>query len=191
MLIGYARVSSTDQNLDLQHDALKKAGCEKIYTDRTSGWKTDRPGLKEALGQLTKGDVLVIWKLDRLGRSVIGLSQLVNDLSGRGIGFQSLSDNVSTTTPAARAFFHITAAFAELERDLIRERTRAGLAAARERGRVGGRPRKMTPAKIEAAKKLIATGMPMQDVADAVGVSYPTLYHWLPASQRAESGVTA
>jgi DNA invertase Pin-like site-specific DNA recombinase len=184
MRIGYARVSTGDQSLDLQLDALKKSGCKRIFTDQASAMKDDRPGLSDALSHLRHGDVLVIWKLDRLGRTVKGLVAFVADLQGRGVQFQSLTDNIETSTPAGRFFFHIMASLAQMERELLAERTQAGLAAARRRGRVGGRKRRMTPGKVESARTLLKDGMSRQDVARNLGVSIPTLYRWVPASSR-------
>jgi len=184
MRIGYARVSTAEQSLDLQLDVLKKAGCRRIFTDTASATRADRPGLAEALSHLRGGDALVIWKLDRLGRTVKGLIDLVADLQGRGIQFRSLTDGIDTTTPAGRFFFHVMASLAEMERELLAERTRAGLAAARRRGRLGGRKRRMTPGKVESARKLLKDGMLPRDVAQSLGVSIPTLYRWVPASSR-------
>jgi DNA invertase Pin-like site-specific DNA recombinase len=141
MLIGYARVSTQDQNLDLQVEALKKIGCEKIFKEIVSGVKTDRESLNETFSYLRSGDSLVVWRLDRLGRTLKQLIELINSLKEKGIGFVSITEAIDTTTPTGQFFFHITAAFAELERDLIRERTKAGLASARARGRKGGRPK--------------------------------------------------
>jgi DNA invertase Pin-like site-specific DNA recombinase len=140
MKIGYARVSTRDQNLDLRADALKQAGCERIYRDVASGSKTARPALDELLGQLRTGDVLVIWKLDRMGRSLAHLVELVGDLARRKVGLLSLNDPVDTTSAQGRLVFNLFASLAEFERELIRERTQAGLSAARARGRVGGTP---------------------------------------------------
>jgi DNA invertase Pin-like site-specific DNA recombinase len=182
MQIGYARVSTQDQNLALQKTALNEAGCEKIFEDQSSGHKMDRPGLAQALEQLRPGDTLVIWKLDRLGRSLKHLITLVEDLSARGVNFRSLTDNIDTTTTAGRFFFHVMVSLAQMERELIVERTRAGLKAARDMGRVGGRRRLMTASKIEAARQLLAGGTPAREVAANLGVSVPTLYRHLPAS---------
>jgi DNA invertase Pin-like site-specific DNA recombinase len=182
--IGYARVSTPDQNLAMQLDALKKAGCTRIFTDHLSGVQVDRPGLKEALAQLREADTLVVWKLDRLGRSVKGLVDLVNDLEAQKVHFQSLTDGIDTKTPAGRFFFHVMASLAQMERELILERTRAGLLAARRQGRVGGRKRRMTDGKVQAARKLLAGGTPPQEVAHSLGVSVPTLYRWVPAASR-------
>jgi DNA invertase Pin-like site-specific DNA recombinase len=177
-------VSTEDQNLELQLGALKKAGCTKVFTDRTSGAGADRPGLKEALSHLRETDTLVVWKLDRLGRSVKGLVDLVMSLGNQQVHFKSLTDSIDTKTPAGRFFFHVLASLAQMERELIVERTRAGLEAARRQGRVGGRKRLMTDKKLNAAKKLLGSGTPPQEVAQNLGISVPTLYRWLPASSR-------
>src|SRR3954467_3250206 len=140
MRIGYARVSTLDQNLDLQEDALKAAGCEKIYTDKAGGTRAERPGLERALADLRAGDRLVVWKLDRLGRSLRHLIETVTALRDRGVGFQSVQEAIDTTTSGGKLIFHVFGALAEFERDIIRERTLAGLAAARARGREGGPP---------------------------------------------------
>lgn len=184
MRIGYARVSTHDQNLDLQTDALQKIGCERIYEDKISGTKRNRPGLDRALEHLREGDTLVVWKLDRLGRSVKDLVELVSDLEKRGIHFQSTTDAIDTSTPAGRFFFHVMASLAQMERELLVERTRAGLDAARAQGRIGGRKRLMTDSKIDAAKKLLESGTLPKDVAANLGVSVPTLYRWIPASSK-------
>jgi DNA invertase Pin-like site-specific DNA recombinase len=182
MLIGYARVSTQDQNLDLQIEALSKAGCKKIFDDKVSGSRAERPGLTKALEMLREGDTLVVWKLDRLGRSVKNLVDLVGELHKQGVQFKSLTDSIDTGTPSGRFFFHVMASLAEMERELTVERTRAGLEIARQLGRRGGRKRQMTDSKIESAKKLLSGGMPPRDVAKNLGVSVPTLYRWVPAS---------
>jgi DNA invertase Pin-like site-specific DNA recombinase len=182
MLIGYARVSTGDQNLDLQLEALKKAGCEEIFKDAISGTRSKRPGLDKALELLRKDDTLVVWKLDRLGRSVKHLVNMVGELREKGVQFKSLTDSIDTGTPSGRFFFHVMASLAEMERELTVERTRAGLEAARKLGRKGGRRRKMTDSKLESAKKLLLNGVPPKDVAKNLGVSVPTLYRWIPAS---------
>jgi DNA invertase Pin-like site-specific DNA recombinase len=182
MLIGYARVSTQDQNLNLQTEALISAGCQKVFDDKISGSQSERPGLAKALEMLRDGDTLVVWKLDRLGRSVKNLVDLVGQLQKQGIQFKSLTDAIDTSTPSGRFFFHIMASLAEMERELTVERTRAGLEVARQLGRKGGRKRQMTESKIESAKKLLANGVPPRDVAKNLGVSVPTLYRWIPAS---------
>jgi len=154
MLIGYARVSTSDQRLDLQQDALRGAGCERIFTDSVSGAKTERLGLTAALDACRAGDILVVWKLDRLGRSLAHLVATVEDLAGRSVGFRSLQEQLDTTTAGGKLIFHLFASLAEFERDLIRERTPAGLTAARARGRNGGRPKGVDEKKRKAAVAL-------------------------------------
>jgi DNA invertase Pin-like site-specific DNA recombinase len=171
-----------DQNLELQIDALTKAGCKKIFDDKISGSRAERPGLTKALDMLREDDTLVVWKLDRLGRSVKNLVNLVGELHKQGVQFKSLTDAIDTGTPSGRFFFHVMASLAEMERELTVERTRAGLEVARQLGRKGGRKRQMTDSKIESAKKLLANGVPPRDVAKNLGVSVPTLYRWIPAS---------
>jgi DNA invertase Pin-like site-specific DNA recombinase len=182
MLVGYARVSTVDQSLDHQLSALEEVGCEKLYQDQISGTKANRPGLTMALEVLRKNDTLVVWKLDRLGRTVKGLIDLVNQLHQKEIHFKSITDNVDTSTPAGCFFFHVMASLAQMERELMAERTKAGLAAAKAKGIVGGRKRKMTQSKIESAKQLLASGTLPKDVAQNLGISVPTLYRWIPAS---------
>jgi len=182
MLIGYARVSTQDQNLDLQIEALTRAGCKKVFDDKISGSRAERPGLAKALEMLRDDDTLVVWKLDRLGRSVKNLVDLVGELHKRGIQFKSLTDAIDTGTPSGRFFFHVMASLAEMERELTIERTRAGLEVARQLGRKGGRKRQMTDSKIESARKLLANGVPPREVAKNLGVSVPTLYRWIPAA---------
>ncbi|UYM15956.1 recombinase family protein [Endozoicomonas euniceicola] len=184
MKIGYARVSSKDQDLSLQRKALTEAGCTKIYEDKVSGTQSSREGLKLALEVLREGDTLVVWKLDRLGRSARHLITLVNELEQQSCHFVSLTDNINTGTTAGRFFFHVMASLAQMERELIVERTKAGLEAARLQGRVGGRKRQMTDSKIESAKRLLTDGIPPKEVAENLGVSVPTLYRWIPASSR-------
>lgn len=187
MLIGYARVSTQDQNLELQKDALEKVGCEKIFTDIASGAKTERNGLEEALAYLRGGDVLVVWKLDRLGRSLKHLIEVVNDLSEKNIGFQSLQEKIDTTTSGGKLIFHIFASLAEFERDLIRERTQAGLNAARARGRLGGRPPVMDEKKLSMAKVLLNdSNNSIKDVCETLSVSKATLYRYLKKSKESE-----
>ncbi len=182
MFIGYARVSTTDQDLSLQKEALEKAGCEKIYEDEMSGTKDNRPGLNKALEILRAEDTLVVWKLDRLGRSVKSLIELVSNLNSKNIHFKSLTDSIDTSTPSGRFFFHVMASLAQMERELIVERTKAGLNVARKLGRVGGRKRIMTDSKLLSAKKLLNSGAHPKDVAKDLGVSIATLYRWIPAT---------
>ncbi len=177
MLIGYARVSTADQSLDPQINALNAAGCEKLFTDTASGGRMDRTGLKDALSHLRAGDVLVVWKLDRLGRTTRGMLEFASDLETRKVGLKSLTDHIDTTSAAGRMFFTLMSAFAEMERELIRERTRAGLEVARSRGRKGGRPPALSPAQIEAAKIMLKDpSMTAVAVAKAFAVSKTTLY---------------
>ncbi len=177
MNIGYARVSTQDQNLDLQNDALRAAGCENIYTDKMSGAKTKRPGLEEILGFIRKGDTLVVWRLDRLGRSLKHLIQVLNQLEERGVYFKSIQESLDTSTPGGKLIFHVFGALAEFERDIIKERTLAGLAAARARGRKGGRPRKLTKKQITMAKQLMGDqSIPIDEICKTMGVSKATLY---------------
>lgn len=180
MLIGYARVSTEDQNLELQLQALQSASCDRIFSDKKSGRQKERKGLEDALSHVRPGDTLVVWKLDRLGRTVKQLVDLVTDLERDGINFKSLTDNIDTTTSAGRFFFHLMASLAQMERELIGERTKAGLAAAKRLGRHGGRRRSMTDDKIESAEKLLLTGMLPRQVAKSLGVSLATLYRWIP-----------
>ncbi len=179
MLIGYARVSKDEQNPDLQMDALKAAGAERIFTDKISGAKADRKGLADALSHARKGDVLTVWKLDRLGRSTLQLMILLNDLHQREIEFKSLTEGIDTTTPMGRFYFTMSSALAQLERDRLIERTRAGLAVAKARGRNGGRKPKLTAEQIEMARGLLDGGKPPREVAKAFGVGRTTLYRSL------------
>ena len=182
-LIGYARVSSTDQNLDLQVDALTKAGCGRVFTEKASGALDERPELARMLDHLRDSDTLVVYRLDRLGRNLRHLIDLVGELDTRGVAFRSLSEGIDTGTPGGSFVFHLFGALAEFERELIRERTNAGLAAARARGRKGGRPRKMTPEKIGVARSMYESKEhTLQAIADTVGVSRATLYRTLKAA---------
>jgi len=182
MLIGYARVSTQDQTLDLQTDALTQAGCEKIFTDTTSGAKSERPGLQEAINHLRVGDTLVVWRLDRLGRTLKHLIATIAELSDKGIGFRSLQENMDTTTSGGKLIFHIFGALAEFEREVIKERTIAGLQAARARGRLGGRPKLQSrdPKKIALARQLYEGGnMPVQEICDTLHIPRATLYRYV------------
>lgn len=177
MRIGYARISTDEQNLDLQLAALEGAGCGRIFEDRgVSAGAHRRPGLSEALSSLTDGDVLVVWKLDRLGRSLGQLVGLLDDLGRRGVGFGSITEAIDTTTAGGRLVFHMMAALAEFERSVIVERTRAGMSAARRRGKRLGRPAKLTPERLEHARALVATGEhTRRSVAALLGVDESTL----------------
>ncbi len=182
MLIGYARVSTLDQRLDLQQDALRAAGCERIFTDTASGAKTARPGLAAALEACRAGDILVVWKLDRLGRSLAHLVATVQALAVGGIGLRSLQEQLDTTTSGGKLIFHIFASLAEFERDLIRERTNAGLAAARARGRKGGRPKGVNEKKRKAAVALKRDPQySIKEICEIVGISRNTYYKYTRA----------
>jgi DNA invertase Pin-like site-specific DNA recombinase len=186
--IGYARVSTLDQNLALQQDALRGEGCEKIFIEQISGAVTDRPALREALDYARSGDTLIVWKLDRLARSMKQLIETIEGLRLRGIGFRSVTEAIDTTTAQGVLVFHMFSALAEFERALIRERTRAGLAAAKRAGRTGGRPPKLTMDDLDVARTLLANpDIPVADVADRLGVSPATLYRYLPAAKAANS----
>lgn len=178
-LIGYARVSTSEQNPALQRHALRQAGCESVFEDLVSGARTERPGLGEALAYLRRGDTLVVWKLDRLGRSMAHLIETVRDLDQRGVGFRSLTEGVDTTTPGGTLVFHIFGALAQFERDLIRERTAAGLKAAEARGRKGGRKPVVTPDRLARARAHIAAGLTVREAAARVKVGKTALYRAL------------
>lgn len=190
MNIGYARVSTTDQKLDLQLDALHQAGCIKIFTDELSAVKADRPGLQAALDFLREGDTLVVWRLDRLGRSVKDLIQIVEGLRQDGVQFSTLTENIDTSTPSGEMVFHVIAALAQFERGIIRERTKAGLVAARSRGRVGGRKKALTPAEIKMIASLMQNRTTsVQDVLKRFGISKATLYRYVgPNGEVRQSG---
>jgi DNA invertase Pin-like site-specific DNA recombinase len=184
MLVGYARVSTQDQKPELQRDALTAAGCEKLFEEKASGAQRDRPQLMAALDFMRTGDTLVVWKLDRLARSIKQLIETVEALEERGIGLRSITEAIDTTTSGGKLIFHIFAALAEFERSIIRERTTAGLLAARERGRIGGRPPALSDADIAAAKALLADpNITTKDVAKRMNVSLSTLYRHLPAAR--------
>jgi DNA invertase Pin-like site-specific DNA recombinase len=183
MLIGYARVSTNEQNLDLQLDALKKEGVEepRIFTDKVTGTKAERPGLTDALSHLRAGDTLVVWRLDRLARSLSNLIELVNRLAGQGIAFRSLTERIDTSSATGKLVFHIFGALAEFERNLIKERTLAGLSAARARGRMGGRPRLNPKAgKVALARKLYADkSNAISEICKTLHISRATLYRYI------------
>jgi len=183
MLIGYARVSTAEQNLDLQTDALTKAGCDKIFTDTACGATSERTGLAQALNFMREGDVLVVWKLDRLGRSLKHLIETVLALQKVQKGFRSLQENVDTSTSGGKLFFHIFGAPAEFERDIIRDRTTAGLASARSRGRVGGRPSVMDAKKLKMARSLYADAKTqVGEICEGLGISRATFYRHVATS---------
>ena len=180
MKIGYARVSTLEQNPELQRDALKQASCERIFEDKASGAKAERPGLAEALSFVRSGDSLVVWRLDRLGRSLKHLIEVVEQLEKQGVGFVSLQEGFDTTTSGGRLVFQIFGALAEFERNLIRERTKAGLEAARTRGRKGGRKVKLKPQQIAALKTMYESkAHTVEEVCAVFGISKPTLYRYL------------
>src|SRR3954449_10124258 len=179
MLIGYARVSTLDQTLALQQDALTSAGCEQLYTDTVSGSVTDRPGLTQALSHLRPGDTLVVWRLDRLGRSLGHLIDTIRQLQERGVGFRSLQEQIDTTTSGGKLVFHVFGALAEFERDLIRERTHAGLAAARARGRLFGRPKVLSPRKVDQLRMLAKDECTtVGEICQTLGISRATFYRY-------------
>jgi len=185
MLIGYCRISTADQDLSLQRDALKDAGCEKTFEDTMSGARADRPGLMNALEFARKGDAIVVWRLDRLGRSLKDLLELIHRLEETGVGFRSLTESLDTTTSGGKLIFSIFGAIAEFERSLIRERTTAGLIAARAQGRHGGRPRSLSEKDFAAAKAMLADPViTVAEVAERLGTSPATLYRYLPKGGR-------
>ena len=187
-LIGYARVSTVEQDTALQTDALRKAGCERVFEDTASGAKSDRPGLAATLAYLRDGDVLAVWRLDRLGRSLPHLIETIGALEARGVGFRSLTESIDTTTPGGRLIFHVFGALGQFERDLIRERTKAGLCAAAARGRKGGRKPVMTADKLQRAREHIANGLNVREAAARLKVGKTALY---AALQAAGSGSAA
>jgi DNA invertase Pin-like site-specific DNA recombinase len=187
MLVGYARVSTAGQSVNLQRDALKKAGCKRIFADVASGAKSERPGLAKALEFVRRGDTLVVWKLDRLGRSLSHLIESVRALQERKVGFRSLQESLDTRTSGGKLVFHVFGALAEFERDIIRERTNAGLAAARARGRKGGRPRVLDEKKTALARALYREGTATAVICATLGISRSSLYRYLPESPSAGS----
>jgi DNA invertase Pin-like site-specific DNA recombinase len=186
MLIGYARVSTQDQNPQLQSDALEQAGCERTFTDKASGAIAERTALREALAFARSGDTIVVWKLDRLARSLKQLISTVEELENRGVGFRSITEAIDTTTSGGRLVFHIFGALAEFERSIIRERTKAGIEAAAQRGRKGGRPPALSDADHASAKALLRDpSIPIKEVAKRLGVSVSTLYMHFPGGRSA------
>src|SRR5215217_3634958 len=185
MYIGYARVSTEEQNLDLQRDALHKANCEQIFTDQVTGTKARRPGLEDALSHLRAGDILVVWRLDRLGRSLRHLIDTVTDLQEKGIGFKSLTENIDTTISGGKLVFHIFGALAEFEREIIRERTQAGLQAARARGRQGGPKYKLTKRQVEILRNMANDpSLAVSDICKTLGIGRTTFYRYAKAGER-------
>jgi DNA invertase Pin-like site-specific DNA recombinase len=192
MLIGYARVSTMEQNLNLQTDALRRVGCEKIFTDQVSGSVKNRPQLHQALDFIRSGDTLVVWRLDRLGRSLRHLIELVTELQEQEIGFRSLSESMDTTTCSGKLIFHIFGALAEFERNLIRERTKAGLEAARARGRKGGRKPALSAKQQQVAVKLYhQKDHTAEEICRIMGISKPTLYSYIKKASRTGGFSTA
>ena len=184
MLVGYARVSTHEQNLDLQKDALTKARCEKVFVDKVNGVAAARPGIEKAIEYLRPGDTLVVWRLDRLGRSLKDLIKLVGDLEKKRINFQSLQEAINTINPNGKLVFHIFGALAEFERNLIRERTRAGLAAARARGRKGGRPKTLDKKEREVAIRLYNERKnSIKEICQIMKISKTTFYNYLHQSK--------
>lgn len=189
MLVGYARVSTFEQNLELQIDALDRAGCDKVFSEKLSGAKGERPRLAEALSHLRPGDTLVVWKLDRLGRSLKHLVETVAELEKRGVGFRSLQEQIDTTSPTGKLIFHVFCALAEFERDLTRQRTAAALAAARARGRKGGRPPKLDAKKQAQALSLYRDKTnSVTDICKTLKISRTTFYRYVAESRSGENG---
>lgn len=190
MLIGYARVSTDDQHLDLQRDALKQVGCERIYEDTVSGAQAEREGLARLINALRPGDTVVIWRLDRLGRSLKNLLQLVERFDGLRVGLRSLQESIDTTSSGGRLVFHLFGALAEFERNLVRERTQAGLSAARRRGRQGGRPALLSPTKKALALKLHQErNHTIEEICNMMGISKSTLYNYLSKAGKDATGM--
>jgi len=190
-MLGYARVSTAEQNPDLQLDALRAAGCYRLFVDTASGALDERPELAKILDQLRPADILVVWKLDRLGRSLPHLIDTIGELQRRDVGFRSLQESIDTTTPGGKLIFHLFGALAEFERDLIRQRTLAGLAAARARGRAGGRPPSMTPTKIALARQMYdAQQHSLAEIARTLGVSRASIYRHLVRNPAVEQRAT-
>jgi DNA invertase Pin-like site-specific DNA recombinase len=186
MLIGYARVSTNLQNADLQEDALQQAGCEKIFTDKISGTVADRPALAKVKEVLRQGDTLVVWRLDRLGRSLKDLIEWMNYLDQQGIALKSLQESIDTSTATGKLVFHVFGAMAEFERNLIKERTQAGLSAARARGRVGGRPKRLNEDKRKLAVRLYNEKQhSIEAICEMMGITKPTLYKYVREEENA------
>jgi DNA invertase Pin-like site-specific DNA recombinase len=185
MFIGYARVSTHDQTLSLQKDTLEKAGCEKVFADTVSGTKAERKGLEEAFSHLRKGDTLVVWRLDRLGRSLRHLIDTITALNERGVGFKSLQENIDTTTSGGKLVFHIFGALAEFEREIIKERTQAGLKSARSRGKVGGRPKALSTKEVQILRNMAADkSLTVSDICKTLDIGRTTFYRYVKAGER-------
>src|SRR5215213_5906856 len=185
MFIGYARVSTHEQTLDLQRDALKKAGCEQIFTDTVSGTKEERKGLREALSHLRQRNTLVVWRLDRLGRSLRHLIDTITSLQERDVGFKSLQENIDTTTSGGKLVFHIFGALAGFEREIIRERTTAGLKSARSRGKVGWRPKALTLKEVQMLRNMASDrSLAVSDICKTLGIGRTTFYRYVKAGER-------
>ncbi len=180
-VIGYARISRSEQSVDLQCDALLAAGCTRIFTDEMSGARSDRPGLKQALDYVRDGDTMCIWRLDRMGRSVANLIEVVAELERRGVALKSLNEEIDTSSPSGRLVFHVFSAIAEFERNLIRERVSAGLESARKRGRIGGRPSAVTAAKARSIRAMRAQGLSTSEILESAQISRATLFRFLRA----------
>lgn len=177
-IIGYARVSRTEQSTDLQHDALIAAGCTRIFTDEISGARSDRPGLQQALDYVREGDTLAVWRLDRVGRSVSHLIEVVGELERRGVALKSLTEQIDTSSPSGKLVFHVFSAIAEFERNLIRERVVAGLEAARKRGRIGGRPKAVDAAKARTIRAMKSQGLTTSEILESAKISRATLFRF-------------
>lgn len=177
-IIGYARISTSDQSTDLQRDALLAAGCTRIFSDEMSGSRADRPGLSQALEYAREGDTLVVWRLDRVGRSVSHLIEVVGELERRGVALQSLNEQIDTSTSSGKLVFHVFSAIAEFERNLIRERVSAGLAAARKRGRIGGRPKAVDAAKARSIRAMKSLGLTTSEILESAQISRATLFRF-------------
>jgi len=186
MIVGYARVSTQEQNLDLQLQTLQDSGCERIFTEKTSGAQRDRPELKAALSYMRQGDTLMVWKFDRLARSLKQLIETIENLEAQKIGFKSLTEAIDTTTPGGRLIFHIFASLAEFERSIIAERTQAGLIAAKKLGRTGGRPRSIGQEDLIAAKAMLKEhNLTVEEVARRMKIASATLYRYIPGGRSA------
>lgn len=183
-IIGYARISTSDQSTDLQRDALLAAGCSRIFSDEMSGARADRPGLKQALDYVREGDTLAVWRLDRVGRSVAHLIEVVGELERRGVALQSLTEQIDTSSPSGKLVFHVFSAIAEFERNLIRERVTAGLEAARKRGRIGGRPKVVDAAKARSIRAMKSQGLTTSEILESAQISRATLFRFYKEEER-------